>query len=289
MMMYNKSIGEIMIFGVCSNLTRDKDGVVAKKVANFLSSQGVQFFLSEELSCLNLDAKVLNIDDLAKMSDIVIVLGGDGTVLRYAKVCAKYNTAVFNVNLGHLGFLTAVETNEIEGSLLKILTGDYVKGNRYLLQVKSKNNTFYALNECVVNRGRKAKMITTELDVNGCLVDRIKSDAVIVSTPTGSTAYSLSCGGPIVSPDVKGLIITPVSPHSLHSRPLVVGYKSVVSIKLIKSGDFAHINIDGDDVEQIKDGDIVSITKSKFYATFITLNHNNFFDQLHKKLNYWSD
>ena len=219
----------------------------------------------------------------------MVVLGGDGTVLRIAKECARQDAKLFSVNLGHRGFLSeAGKKDFFTESLKKILAGEYIIDTRTFLEARAKGNKFYALNEVVVARGTRTRVVKSEIRVDGALLDRYISDGIIVGTPTGSTAYNLSAGGPIIAPDVEALVITPISAHSLHSRPIVVNDKSEVWLEILNAEPHAHLNIDGEDVLNLADGDSVSVTRSDLKIGFIRLKGYNYYERLLEKMRYWS-
>ena len=281
-----------MRIGIYANLTRDIDGKVTIAVYNQLKEHGFEIYASNELTSIGLpvDCNFLTNKDLATISEIMVVLGGDGTILRIAKECAMANTPVFTVNIGNKGFLTELDRDEVDQIITEILNGQYKLDKRQLLQVNVEDNpnTFYALNEVVIARESCTKVVRTEISVNDARVDNYTSDGVIVATPTGSTAYSLSAGGPILSPDVEALIITPICAHSLHSRPLVVNNHNVVSVKINHAEPNAYLNVDGSLITSLKNQDRVKVTKSDLYLTFIRRDYYNFHMKLLAKMRYWS-
>lgn len=274
-----------MRIGIYTNLQRDKGAKAAKALVSFLKDKNVEIFLSDDLKEFKTELPLLDKDSLAKTVDIIAVFGGDGTLLGIAKHCARYNTKIFAVNMGHMGFLTEVESAEMPKAFSKVLEGKYFIDERNLLEVTANGRTITALNEAVIERGIRAKILKTEVKINGGPVQRYSSDGVIVSTPTGSTAYSLSAGGPIVAPDVRGIIITPICPHSLNSRPLVVNDENTVSVGLLKADSEAHLNVDGDICEYLSEGGSVEIKKSKYSAYFIRLKEFKYYEKLLEKMN----
>lgn len=282
--MYNTVVGINMRFGIYTNLTRDENGKSTIKLANLFREKGLDFAMSNDLISLNYDCKYLSNKDLAMESDIIMVFGGDGTILRIVKDCAKYETLIFAINMGHIGFLTEIENINLEDSLDLICNKEYNIDERDLLDVSYRGKHHYALNEIVVARGSRTKMVTIELSINDCIVDKINADGIIISTPTGSTAYSLSAGGPICAPDVDAFIVTPISPHSLHSRPIVINNKCNISIKLNKADPCAYLNLDGYDLAEMVVDDDLKISKATLSAKFIRFNNYNFYDNFLNKL-----
>ena len=224
--------------------------------------------------------------------DILLVLGGDGTILSVAAECARHGVKILGVNCGHLGFLTDFEANQL-GEALKLLeNGKFETVKRSMLEVRYNNNTYFALNEAVVQRcttgNAFSNTINLHAEIDGSTVDNFSSDGLIVSTPTGSTAYSLSAGGSILTPNLDAFIMTPICPHSLHSRPIVFSDKSTVKINQSDKNFTLNLIVDGKVVETLKGFDIITIKKAERAAEFITVSNNNFFDKLLIKLNIWS-
>lgn len=281
-----------MRIGIYTNLTRDIGGKVTLAVYKQLKGHGFEVYVSDELKSIGLpdDCNYINNAELATVSEILLVFGGDGTILRIAKECAVAKTPVFAVNIGNKGFLTELDRDEVDQIITEILNGQYKLDNRQLLQVsvEGKEEVYYALNEVVIARESCTKVVRTEISVNNARVDNYTSDGVIVCTPTGSTAYSLSAGGPIVSPDVEALVITPICAHSLHSRPLVVNNHNIVTIKINHAEPNAYLNVDGTLLTSLKNNEVVKVTKSDVYLTFIRRNYYNFHKKLLSKMRYWS-
>lgn len=274
-----------MKIGIFSNLKRDNNGDKAKSLALILKNKGIDFCLNDDLNFLDIEADFYPTEELAKKSDIIVTLGGDGTILAIAALCAKYNSKIFAVNLGNLGFLTEIQDVNYNKFLEYIQSGkEFVIDKRSLLSVKFKDKKYYALNEVVVARGARTKLIKLEVKINDQLVDRYKSDGIILASPSGSTAYSLSAGGPVVIPDVKAFILTPIATHSLHSRPYVVSDNSVTTIKLYSKEHDAYLNVDGKDVEVMKYLDFVKIKKSNKYVEFIRFDGFNYYDRILEKM-----
>lgn len=218
-------------------------------------------------------------------TDRVLVFGGDGTMLDAVRAVGGRNIPVLGVNLGYLGFLSAFESDASAESIVGCLKGGKTV-SRMLLSVDvcglSKSE---ALNEVVI-KSAGTRPITLDVSVDGHFADSFHSDGVIISSPAGSTAYSLSAGGPVLAPDVEATVIIPICAHSLHSRPLVVNSSSVVTVKL--SGEHcANVSVDGADNGNLSVGGCVTVTKSQKSATFLTDGNENFYAKLLKKMNRW--
>jgi len=223
-------------------------------------------------------------DDIPLDSDAVLVFGGDGTVLDAIRFAGEKDIAVLGVNLGNMGFLSSFEKDVKPQTVL-----DAFKDGRYashmLLNVEACSLTATALNEVVIKSGG-ARPIFLDVSVDGRYVDSYHSDGLIISSPIGSTAYSLSAGGPIVAPNVDAFVINPICAHSLHSRPMVVGADSEIAVRL--GGDVsASLIVDGRNCLPFGAGDCVKITRSSHAAKFIALDGGNFYNKLLKKMNRW--
>ena len=229
--------------------------------------------------------------DVATGADMVIVLGGDGTLLAAARALAGREIPIFPVNLGHLGFLTAITVDELYTELDRALRGEYRVAGRRMLHCELHRGpelvgSWEALNDVVLTKASLARMIEVETRVDQHFVCTYRADGLIVSTPTGSTAYSLSAGGPIVFPSVAALLITPICPHMLTNRPVLVPDESVIQIITRATGDEAYLTIDGQVGEPLQRGDRVVCQRSDKYVHLIRPPRMMFFDVLREKLSW---
>jgi len=227
----------------------------------------------------------------AAKPEYVIVLGGDGTLLAAARAVATAEIPILAVNLGSLGFLTEVPLDEVYSALQAMDEGKMHRQSRALLECEIHQDgappqSFLALNEVVMNKGAIARLIEVDVQVNGEFVANYKADGVIVSTPTGSTAYSLAAGGPILEPTVDAFVITPVSPHSLTNRPLVVKDSAVIELLLHGKRDAINITIDGQTSLPAGEGDKIICKRSKHNINLLRLPNRTFFDVLRMKLKW---
>ena len=282
-----------MKIGLYSNLTRDPGAQYTKTVYNILQERNVAIKISDGLNGIDFGVPnntYYDNNELARESDVVIVLGGDGTILGIAKECATYRKPIFAVNMGHKGFLSEVNKEDLEQDFNDLFNGNFILDKRKFLKVKidGTDKEYYALNEIVVAQSLCSRIMKAEITVNGTLVDKYSSDGIIVSTPTGSTAYSLSAGGPIVAPDVSCFIISPICAHSLHSRPLIVSNSSTINVKILSADPGANVNVDGQNILTIKNGMSVNISDSDLSVDFIRRPSFNFYEKLLEKMRYWS-
>lgn len=277
-----------MKVGIYTNLTRDLGGRATIALVDFLKSRNFTISVCEELASLDLKVPCVDKETLARSSDLVVVFGGDGTILRIAKECARYKTKVFSVNLGNMGFLAEVENVELSNIFHQINDGNYQIDERALIEANFGGETYIALNEVVIERGARTKVMRGEVKVDNSLLDVYTADGIIISTPTGSTAYSLSAGGPIVAPDVGAIIVCPICPHTLNSRPVVVSDKKAITVSVVKTDSSAHLSVDGEDVCGIPIGGTVIIKKSQLSVSFIRLKKYNYYEKLLKKMSNWT-
>jgi NAD+ kinase len=223
--------------------------------------------------------------------EFAIVLGGDGTMLAAARALAKSHVPILGVNLGGLGFLTEVALEELYPTLTAAVEGHCVRERRAMLHCEVKRNgktisRHDLLNDAVVNKTELARIADFDVYIDGQFVSNYKADGLIVATPTGSTAYSLAAGGPILLPDVNALAITPVSPHALTNRPLVVCDTAEIAIAVRSAEGSAYLSIDGQVGEGLRDGDRVLCRRSRFEVELLKLKSRTFFDVLRSKLKW---
>ncbi len=267
--------------GVFYNQLKTHVAPVAQVATGFLRTQNVHPTLLTTLE---------NLPDL----DVLISLGGDGTMLRCARACAPQNIPVFGINCGTLGFLAAAEKEELQSALSTLLQGACMPHNRLMLHItvrqQSQTQTFTALNDCVLHpAGMRAFFITSTF--NRVEMPLYFGDGVIVSTPTGSTAYSLAAGGPIVEPNVDVFVVTPVCPHSLSARPMVLSANGQLRLKpsFKNAEDRAVLSLDGQIHTPLGPGAEITITRAPFTAQLLMLPKRGFFTVLQKKLSWGKD
>jgi NAD+ kinase len=230
--------------------------------------------------------------EVAQVSDLVLVFGGDGTMLRVARAVAAPGVPLLGINVGGLGFLTGVPPQRLTSSIHRLFAGRFDLEERALLAASvrlggGKTKRQLALNDFVVSRGITSRLIELEVHVNDELLSRYRCDGFITSSPTGSTAYSLAAGGDIVSPDAEVLALTPICPHTLSIRPVVVGLNSTVQVRLLSSRVTAILAADGQEQIDLHAGDTVTIRRSQRVVRLVRLEGTTFFSTLRQKLG-WS-
>lgn len=278
--------------GIFLNEVKDKRLEVTKLLVKSLTDRGVQALIPVYTAkMIGREDTGIEVDKLFSESEIILSLGGDGTFLRVARKACCLNTPILGINVGNLGFLAEVDRDDLDSVADTLIQGKYSVEGRMLLEVKVRadnyeSEIYYALNEAVISRGRISRMINNiKVEVNDRLVDQFPADGVIVCTPTGSTAYSLSAGGPIVEPDMELMVITPICPHTLHSRSIVVDDRKKISIMIDdKNQNDSMLTVDGQESHHLTNKHEVVIKKSEKRLNIIRLENRCFFDVVRNKL-----
>lgn len=284
------------IIGIHTNIQKDKDLKVTRNVIEYLTKNNIQVQTDLELAAtLGLPHVGFNETEIQKSIEMIIVLGGDGTILNASRLYSQWKIPIFGVNLGHLGFLSEIEVKDLESGIDKYLNGDFSIEERMMLSAHTISDgqtgeNLYALNDIGIAGNSLSRMIHIEVYINNNYVDHYPADGFIVSSPTGSTAYSLSAGGPIISPNIHCLLLTPICPHTLHSRPIVIADHESVRLKVIHQNPNQGITLtlDGQQGHPLLADDWVVIKKAPNCARFIRVNDINFYTLLRKKLAEWS-
>ncbi|GMA60634.1 NAD(+)/NADH kinase [Alicyclobacillus fastidiosus] len=232
---------------------------------------------------------ILEVEPEIRFVELAMVLGGDGTLLGVARQLAPHNIPLLGINIGHLGFLTESEPSQLRPAVSRIIQNEYNLEHRMMLEAEVYRNgellsKFTALNEVGTGKGAFARMVTVDVHVDGVYVDTYRGDGVIISTPTGSTAYSLSCGGPIVSPNLQVMVMTPVCPHTLFSRPCVIDAQQVVKLTVRASHSDLGMTVDGQQGVHVLSGDEIFVKKAPFDTTLVRWPDREFFGVLRSKL-----
>lgn len=286
-LMYNYN----MRIGLTANLKKENALNVSKLAIKSLINQGITVSIEKSLYDADNNGfegiEKFGFDELIDKNDIIAIAGGDGTILRAVKSCVIKNKPVLGINIGKIGFLTETEINELDYTAKALKNNEFTIEYRSMLNVVSGQAESIALNEIVLLKEATARIINFDVYSNGSLIDRYNADGFIVSTPTGSTAYSLSAGGPILSPAIKGLVLTPVCSHSLRNRSIVIGEDEVIEIKVNTPSPKAIIIADGIPVSKFDLKKII-ISKHKIMAGFIKVKPSDFYKKLLTKLNNWS-
>lgn len=276
-----------MDVGIYTNCKKDVGLTVTKKLIAILTQAKIGVFLHRDLERSGLNGRFFDEAD-KKPFTTLLTIGGDGTILRIAAYCAANDIAILGINLGKVGFLTEIELNMLDRLPDMLLRDAFERERRSLLSVKIDGATKYALNEIVLSRNMADRMIAIAVHIDGRLVDKYYCDGYIVSTPTGSTAYSLSAGGSVLSPKTQAFCLLPINSHSLHSRPIVVDDNDKVELSLLNGSEDCVVIADGQQIGEIKAGRSVPIVKAEKQLVFLRLKESNFYEKLLAKLNTWS-
>lgn len=219
--------------------------------------------------------------------DAVIAVGGDGTLLRANALAMRFGLPVFGINVGRVGFLTEIEMDELESACAKLATDEYVIEERMMLEAQLGAQKAIALNDIVISRGGYSRLIALDATVNNELIGHFIADGLIISTPTGSTGYSLSAGGPLVYPELECMLITPVCAHSLQHRPVVTSARQTIAVSLEPKRS-ASISVDGQEPFSLNGGQKLLIRRAEQNAKFVRLETGSFFEKIRIKLAEWS-
>ena len=278
---------EIGIF-IKEDLSNSIDNEALNLMINSLSNLDISLYIDESSNNKNKNFTVLEHEEYVKKVDIVIVFGGDGTLLNAARKYLNYEIPILGINMGNVGFLTDISTENFEKTIKVVLEGSYKIEERNLVSAKFGNNHLYGLNEVVIHSGAYAQLMRYRLNVNDKVVYEQRSDGLIIATPTGSTAYALSAGGPIIHPSLDVWTILPMLPQSLSSRPFVISSNEKVELDLFDGpNDNAKICVDGQDDIDIPYGEKILISKMEKTLKLVHPNDNDFFEACREKLG-WS-
>ena len=267
-------------------------------LAKYLHERGIAVLIEEETGLnvgMQLDPSGWTSADFASIgaqADVAIVLGGDGTMLNAARQLARYRVPLVGVNQGRLGFMTDIARNDMLSCMDDLLAGNFVLETRMLLDAVVLRDgaslaSNLALNDIVVDKGAIGRMIEFGLFIDGEFIYNLRSDGLIVATPTGSTAYSLSANGPIMHPQVAGIALVPLCPHSLTNRPILIGDRSEIEIRIIQATD-SRAHFDGQVTVDLKRDDVVRVCRSEYSISFLHPPGYSYFAMLRQKL-HWSE
>ena len=264
---------------------------IATQVHEILTNAGIKVSYDKNLSKLeNLTkTKFKSSNHIIKNSELLIAIGGDGTMLNCSRRYGSKGIPILGINLGNVGFLTDIAPKEITSRLLEVIKGDFIKDKRFFLEasLQKKNESFIALNEIVIHSGAIAQLIEFDLHIDNRFVYRQKADGLIVNSPSGSTAYSLSGGGPIVHPNLDVITLLPMFPHRLNTSPLVVSGGSKITIKMIEKKNKSVLSMDSHNSLKLRQGDVITISKGKSSLILIHPRGHDFYESCRNKLG-WS-
>jgi NAD+ kinase len=278
-----------MKIALYDNSSKPEAAQYAEKAAAELNKRGSECYAAPELvaqfnSALAKQVKQLPVDEFEKCADVVITFGGDGTILSAARALIGGETPIMGFNVGKLGFLAEFSITELVSSLEDLLAGRYRVVDRAMLEADVEGRKIYALNDFVIEKKASSRMITIYAYANNHNIGEYRADGLIVTTPTGSTAYSLSCGGPIIAPATEVICLTPICPHSLNLRPLVIPDSNEIALTVYSPTGQVSLVADGQSESILSNGGTVHFKKSEARVKLIKPLDSSYFDLLRKKL-----
>ncbi len=284
-----------MIIGCTGNYRKDEYLPILAKVYATLAKSDIQFLISDDLKKnskfqIPNSYSLINFDDLAKQADILFAIGGDGTILSTVRRLGKKQKPIMGIHIGGLGFLSESIESKLEESIHYILNNEYSISKRMIIEVQiqpnGKEEIYWALNDVVVDHGPSARILKTEAHVSGHYLNTYEGDGLIISTPTGSTAYSLSSGGPIIYPSVDTITVTPICPHSLAARPIVLPPNENIALRFLDPFDGMALAVDGQIRIEINKQVLVNIIQADHFAQLINLPSNGYYKTLRTKMGW---
>lgn len=276
--------------GIVPNLFKDKDLEVTLKITNWFNQQGIKPYIADKIAHqIEGETVAVREEELYELCDGLIVIGGDGTILGVAEAASIRDIPILGINLGRLGFLADIEPYEIEQALERLISKQYEIEERMMLRATiigtdGNKNVFHALNDVNVTRGSFSRLVEFEICVNDELSDIYPADGVIVATPTGSTAYNLSAGGPIMVPQASAYVVTPICPHTIYSKSVILCDKDKVRIKTLEETKDMALSLDGKLKMYLTSQDEVYIERSPYVAKLIKISDRKFFEILREKI-----
>jgi NAD+ kinase len=281
----------IQKIGIVANTVKEKSLDHTVRLRDWLVARGVQVLFQQQIAAEIGEAEGYETKQLAATVDLLAVFGGDGTLLRTARTVREYTVPIVGINLGQFGYLTEVNLNEMMDAFEIILGGNYQTERRMMLDVSvtaegESPEERTVLNDAVLNRGNLSRIVDMETSVNDSYLTTFKADGLIISTPTGSTAYSLSAGGPIVFPQMDAIVINPICPHTLTNRPIILPGDARIKVTLWSKEAGATLTLDGQVSVHLKSGDTITIKKSPYETVLICSPHRDYLEILRSKLGW---
>jgi NAD+ kinase len=278
-------------FGLVAKLQGRKPLRLAREVLTWLRRRRREVLVESDLAHALGVPPGTSRQDIMRRADVVVVLGGDGTLLGVARLTGARRVSILGVNLGGLGFLTETRPEEVFVALEALLRGEYATERRSKLDVEVRRGgktlrRFSAFNDAVINKGALARIIYLETSVDDEPLATFRADGLILSTPTGSTAYSLSAGGPIVEPSLGVILVSPICPHTLTNRPLVLDDRSRVRVAIRASDEDVLLTVDGQEGMPLASDDVVQVARSRHSVSLVRLRSRTYFEVLRAKLGW---
>ncbi len=276
--------------GIIANVKKEMTKGVVNEIIGWAKKENIGFFLGEELSTLvGHQEAALPVKELWQKSDVLISLGGDGTMLASARAVGEHEIPILGINLGGVGFLTEINSNDLQNTLNRLKKGDYLIEKRMVLEAEAeglKKLNQYALNDIVIDKGEIARLFLLHLYADDEFICSYSADGLIVSTPSGSTAYNLAAGGPIINPRMNAIIVSPICPHTLASRTILFSEKETLKVTVELDSREAGLTIDGQVAFHLKSGSSVLIRKASHSVNLIKFRDRSFYEILRTKLHW---
>jgi NAD+ kinase len=277
--------------GIIANIAKEKSPEHTAALREWMLKRGLEVYLEEGIA-----AKIGCLPGVEKrklwtLVDLIVVFGGDGTILRTARLVRERDVPIVGINLGGFGYLTEVNLSEMYSAMELILAGDFQVEKRMMLDVEIQEGEEpfregTVLNDVVISRGNLSRIVELETTVDGRYMTTFKADGLIIATPTGSTAYSLAAGGPIIFPELNSILINPICPHTLTNRPVILPESAIIRVTLCTPEQGATVTLDGQVSFTVKYGDSVTIRKSRYITTLVSSPHRGYLEILRTKLGW---
>jgi NAD+ kinase len=276
--------------GIICKLNRNEPRDILKHLLPWLVQKGCEAFVDIETASL-MNIRGYAREEIPALSEAVLVLGGDGTMLSVNRLVRDRGIPVLGINLGSLGFLTEINREDIYSAVEEMLSGGFVEEERLMLRARLRRggevvSDYVVLNDVVINKGALARIIDLETFIDRTYVTTFKADGLIISTPTGSTAYSLSAGGPILYPTLESVVLTPICSHTLTNRPIVLPDKVTIEVRLKSVSEDVFLTLDGQTGCSLKPEDVIEIHKDEHKAKLLVHRERGYFDVLRTKLKW---
>jgi NAD+ kinase len=264
------------------------------EIAHFLATQGCEVALEQDTASNTglTQYPTLDAEGIGKQCDLALVVGGDGTMLGIGRLLAKFGVPLIGINQGRLGFITDIPFDDYQSTLEPMLRGEFEEDRRWMMQAKVLRDercvfSATAMNDVVVNRGATSGMVELRVEVDGRFVANQRADGLIIASPTGSTAYALSAGGPLLHPSIPGWVLVPIAPHTLSNRPIVLSDAGEIAVEIVAGRD-ASANFDMQSLASLLHGDRITVRRSEHQMRFLHPKGWSYFDTLRKKL-HWNE
>jgi NAD+ kinase len=290
----NPRFHHVALIGKYHGANAGSSRAILEEIAHFLAAQGCDVALERDTAQSSGIAHygALDVDAIGAQCDMALVVGGDGTMLGFGRQLARYGVPLIGINQGRLGFITDIALEHYRSVLPPMLQGDYEEDHRSLMHAKVWRDGHcvfdtLAMNDVVVNRGATSGMVELRVEVDGHFVANQRADGLIIATPTGSTAYALSAGGPLLHPSIPGWVLVPIAPHTLSNRPIVLADPAEIAIEIVAGRD-ASANFDMQSLASLLHGDRITVRRSQHHVRFLHPRGWSYFDTLRRKL-HWNE